>query len=252
MDNYISWYYFDMPDDTITTPSTPSFALVQNEYQSLEECRDLMEPFRKFYLREKPFHGKRGDLVRAFKELCWKEQKRTFNLQPKTIERAMKQFDIDAGVAERNKKDKSIVLPPAAPLATDPKTGKWSSALANRSNISLEDGAVTLAESLLLDAGKMMDELDSSNPDRTFLLEEDMVKRKAHVLNVFKAIGSHVQRDKMIALKARKEIRDSTSFVLDLITKAQSGAIGVSEMTLMRDGMHREPVQLPSQETANA
>lgn len=207
-------------------------------YDTLDEVSDLIDPFKKFYIREKPFHAKRGDLIRAWKQKVLDETGRSFNVYPNAMYRIMDKVDI-----QLNKNPKYDITKDPNPRTTDVEAfqrGHNGNAAARKrfTPATLEDGAMSLAESLLSDAKELLDESNESAEDD----EETRVKKKGHALNVFRHVAGVIQKGQVIDLKRKKEAREGAGFILDLIAKAQAGELTAEGMELMRGRTAPQPV----------
>ena len=207
-------------------------------YDTLDEVSDLIDPFKKFYIREKPFHAKRGDLIRAWKEKVLDETGRTFNVYPNAMYRIMDKLDKQLAKNPKYRleddmtpKETDVVAHNAQFRGAEVKKKRFAPA-------TLEDGTMSLAESLLLDAKNLLDETNESAEDD----EEVRIKKKGHVLNVFRHVAGVIQKGQMIDLKKKKEAREGAGFILDLIAKAQAGELTAEGMELMRGRIAPQPV----------
>lgn len=96
---------------------------------------------------------------------------------------------------------------------------------------SLEAGVRTLGGELLNDALQML----KDDQDLEEMIDgEELVKRRAYIVNVFAQVTKMTHGKATLMLKASEEKRNNASFLMDLLKRAASGEIKPEELALLK------------------
>jgi len=102
--------------------------------------------------------------------------------------------------------------------------------LGNVDEGQLEMGVKTLGGELLNDAMQML--RDDQELDEIYTNEE-LIKRRNYVVNVFSHVTKLVHGKAALMLKASAEKRENTSFLMDLLAQATSGNLTDEQLALL-------------------
>ena len=202
-------------------------------YQKIEEYRDLIPAFKDFYYTEKLKDSKKV-MTRILREYNVQISSlgRKFHPYTKVIGAWKKKWDADIlekkgmMVAEvTSKKNIQQILKTRAQGEngivefTPPTYG------------DLELATQTLGGELVNDAIQML--RDDQNMEDIYESDE-LVKRKAYVVNVFSHVTKLVHGKSALLLKASQEKRENAGFLMELMKKATAGKMSPTDVAALR------------------
>jgi hypothetical protein len=226
----------------------PVYKGFEGVWSRMEEMRDRIPAFREFYL-ERRFapDGSKVSLIKLVDQFNEITPPGDFFPQSKALSRWRRDWD-----AELAGKFKSPEMRLAAKKALEKKGGSIAQMLVKIQKgggkevaeyvvpeaQQLEEGAATLGEMLLVDAAHTLK--DTQEREEVFD-DEVVVKRKQYALNVFNFVMKAAHKRHEIDIKRHGEARETASFFVDLLARAQAGKLQEGELEILR-GSVKSPV----------
>ena len=201
-----------------------------SHFQKMEEVRDLLPAFKEMYYQERITNKEtnmRQIIMKFNEELCFPEG-RTFYPYTTNLRFWKKKWDRD--IAEKKKDDSYMDDPMQKRLVSAVKTRGTDGYVVPEDSV-LEMGTRILAGELLNDALTMLRD-DQELEDE--MSNNDLMRRKQYIVNVFASTTKLTQGKAQLLLKASQEKRDNAGFMMELIAKATSGELKKDDVETIR------------------
>lgn len=209
----------------------------KRKFQRLADITHLIPQFKRFY-----FVQKRRDINKNTHEIIDEfnsglEAGQVFNPNPSQYAKWRMKWD-EQIVSELTAEGHVVVMPKIMSrqlVTVDPEGNN----LIPRAE-DLMGGTQTLAGKLLNDANAM---LEADQEVDEFYTADELIKRRGYVLNVFNHVSKILQGDKMIAIKANAEKRETANFMMDLMKRATAGKLDAATIANLKKSYQPKPVE---------
>lgn len=220
-----------MDEDSIQNDehSTTENGIVPVTTHTVPQIVDLVGDFKEYFYRERPQYLKKPMIwfVRQFDEEVARPMGRSFRPDTKVVNGWMKKWDKDLA-----KKLNLPVLSRNSNVEIEQiiKTRNEDMMLVPSDN-ELEGGLRTLGGELVNDALHMLkqdQELEEVHSP------EALIKRRTYIVNVLNHATRLSQGKQALKLKEIEEKRNTTGFLMGLLSKASSGTMSDEELALLK------------------
>lgn len=200
-------------------------------YQKVGELIELLPVFKEYYYGERikdPNANAFAIIFEFNKSTCYPEGKR-FHPYPTQYRHWRKKWDLDIMT---QKLDTDVVIYEPKKIKQVVKTrGEDKELIVGGAEYGeIEAGVTTLAGELLNDAAQMLrDDQDLED----IYSSEELMKRRAYIVNVFAHTTKLVHGKAALLLKASAEKRENAGFLMNLLAKASSGKLSDEEMEML-------------------
>lgn len=203
-------------------------------YQKIEEYRDLIPAFKDFFYERRILDPNVGitQTFRDFNAQIYKELGREMFPYPSQISTWRKKWEKDILEKQGLMVEKITAKKNVRQILRTREVGENGvTQYQAPTHEDLETATQTLAGELVNDALQQL--RDDQEMDEIYDSDE-LMKRKAHVVNVFGHVTKLVHGKAALLLKASQEKRENAGFLMDLMNKARSGKMGVGEIDVLK------------------
>lgn len=208
-------------------------------YQKVGEILDLIPVFKEYYYAEK-IKNPNAPLyptIKAFnEESCYPEGKK-FHPYPTQLRHWRKKWDLDL-MNQREEGRELVIYEPKKIKQVIKTRGEGGELILGADYGALEQGVGTLAGELINDAAQMLRD-DQELED--IYSSEELMKRRAYIVNVFAHTTKLVHGKAALMLKASAEKRENANFLMGLLAKATSGKLSDEEMSMLETTYTPQP-----------
>lgn len=200
-------------------------------FMKIGELADLIPAFKeKFYMMrvDNPATST-AEVVRQFNHAI---QPRKFHPYPNQLRNWVKKWEADILAQMRMQEaDKKEIIPMREVHQVIKTRGERALDYEAPSDEDMEMGVRTLGGELINDALSELRQVQL-NPEQYD--EEDLMRRRAYVVNVFAQTTRMSHGKAALLLKASKEKRENAGFLMDLLARATSGKMRPEDLEMLK------------------
>lgn len=210
------------------------------EFQRIGQVQHLIPPFKEFYFKAKR-ENFNTSVMKILKDFNDKIHPDRFFPYPQQYRRWRISWDnalyLELGMYEKGDVDSRTVK--GLIKLRDEKRGEITPM-----DDDLEQGTNVLGGMLLNDA---MHQLQNDQEIEEIYTSDELIKRKAYVLNVFSHITKKVQGKEGLRIKKQAEGRETAGFLMNLINRAVAGRVSEDDMTTLQSAIIDVEAKEPEQ-----
>lgn len=194
-------------------------------FQKIAEYKDLIPDFKDWYYAEKTKDNKKAmrDILRSFNDEVCTPLGKKFHPPMKTVRNWRVKWNLDL-MSKNSEMEFDDASSREIRKVIQARNG-------NIDDGDLEDGVKTLGAELLNDAIQML--TDDQQLEEIYTNEE-LMKRRGYIINVFSHTTKLVHGKAALLLKASAEKRDTANFLMSLLSRATSGKISDKEIDVLK------------------
>lgn len=209
-------------------------------YDKIGQVNDLIAAFKELYYERMIEDSKttiKSILSQFNVEICYPNN-RTFHPYMNQLKIWRRKWDLD--LMEKMADKSLVILDEKKHIHQIIKTRDEENmqVLGGASDEHLEAGVRTLGGELLNDAMQM---LRDDQALEEIYDNDELIKRRTYIVNVFAHATKLVHGKAALMLKASEEKRNNAGFLMDLLARASAGKITDEEMDLLKTSYDRNP-----------